>query len=482
MALPIACVEGWSTSDQWWRGVRLRDLAAARVGHGPQGRARRTVLAATGSPPAARPPSAAGSGLLRRPQVADPRSLARGVRRRRGAWPGPRPPGPDHRGRRAAAAACWNRPRGSPGRRWVGGAAVRRRTRVAVAIGSCLPDAARAAWLLRACAGWARTACRLLRQVPATGAVVAGTGSWEPPARVGACTTMVLLARCASVRSRPGSGSRAGLARAAPGSCSPYGRCPAASSGLGRGCRRGVRSRRPWSAAGSTASYEVGGAGRTVGGRLPAARVREACSREAVMSAVRRCCSPCGGAERGAGTTAAPSERARSAEPAVGRCEAERSSRPARGRTQGWARPRRGGEYDVDVRSGRGGHGVHPTNRNRTNRASSPYETRTSAARPPARGTPTAPRCDADPMHQHPHQPTPRLRPRAGLRSWPRARHRSPAGLRPKPGPFLGLGPRSSPGLSPESSLRPSPGAPQRWVRGRLRDGSCGWACGRLRG
>ncbi|MCW7942571.1 membrane protein [Streptomyces hygroscopicus] len=27
-ALPIACVEGWSTSDQWWRGVRLRHLAA----------------------------------------------------------------------------------------------------------------------------------------------------------------------------------------------------------------------------------------------------------------------------------------------------------------------------------------------------------------------------------------------------------------------------------------------------------------------
>ncbi|MET9848428.1 molybdopterin-dependent oxidoreductase [Streptomyces ossamyceticus] len=33
-ALPIACVEGWSTSDQWWRGVRLRDLAAL-VGHEP---------------------------------------------------------------------------------------------------------------------------------------------------------------------------------------------------------------------------------------------------------------------------------------------------------------------------------------------------------------------------------------------------------------------------------------------------------------
>ncbi|MFJ9602347.1 molybdopterin-dependent oxidoreductase [Streptomyces althioticus] len=30
--LPIACVEGWSTSDQAWRGVRLRDLAAL-VGH-----------------------------------------------------------------------------------------------------------------------------------------------------------------------------------------------------------------------------------------------------------------------------------------------------------------------------------------------------------------------------------------------------------------------------------------------------------------
>ncbi|GHB57836.1 molybdopterin-dependent oxidoreductase [Streptomyces umbrinus] len=27
-ALPIACVEGWSTGDQWWRGVRLRELAA----------------------------------------------------------------------------------------------------------------------------------------------------------------------------------------------------------------------------------------------------------------------------------------------------------------------------------------------------------------------------------------------------------------------------------------------------------------------
>lgn len=31
-SLPIACVEGWSTADQWWRGVPLRNLAAL-VGH-----------------------------------------------------------------------------------------------------------------------------------------------------------------------------------------------------------------------------------------------------------------------------------------------------------------------------------------------------------------------------------------------------------------------------------------------------------------
>ncbi|MFJ9188602.1 molybdopterin-dependent oxidoreductase [Streptomyces anulatus] len=37
-ALPIACVEGWSTSDQRWRGVRLSDLAAlAGYPHRPPG-------------------------------------------------------------------------------------------------------------------------------------------------------------------------------------------------------------------------------------------------------------------------------------------------------------------------------------------------------------------------------------------------------------------------------------------------------------
>ncbi|MFH9657386.1 molybdopterin-dependent oxidoreductase [Streptomyces sp. NPDC017248] len=65
-ALPIACVEGWSTADQWWRGVRLRDLAAL-VGHG-------------GDPPDVFVESLQRHGAFRRAalrsgQAADPRSL-----------------------------------------------------------------------------------------------------------------------------------------------------------------------------------------------------------------------------------------------------------------------------------------------------------------------------------------------------------------------------------------------------------------------
>lgn len=65
-ALPIACVEGWSTADQWWRGVRLRDLAAL-VGH-------------DGDPPDVMVESLQLHGAFRRAalranQVADPRSL-----------------------------------------------------------------------------------------------------------------------------------------------------------------------------------------------------------------------------------------------------------------------------------------------------------------------------------------------------------------------------------------------------------------------
>ncbi|MGI5456418.1 molybdopterin-dependent oxidoreductase [Streptomyces sp. CA-249302] len=65
-ALPIACVEGWSTSDQWWRGVRLRDLAAL-VGEGDD-------------PPDLFVESLQRHGAFRRAalranQVADPRSL-----------------------------------------------------------------------------------------------------------------------------------------------------------------------------------------------------------------------------------------------------------------------------------------------------------------------------------------------------------------------------------------------------------------------
>ncbi len=64
-ALPIACVEGWATSDQWWRGVRLRDLAEL-VGHGDPSDVLVESLQRHG---------AFRRAALRANQVADPRSL-----------------------------------------------------------------------------------------------------------------------------------------------------------------------------------------------------------------------------------------------------------------------------------------------------------------------------------------------------------------------------------------------------------------------
>ncbi|GGJ80490.1 hypothetical protein GCM10011583_09980 [Streptomyces camponoticapitis] len=64
--LPIACVEGWSTSNQSWRGVRLRDLAAlAGFPAGPPGVFVESL----------QPSGAFRSGALRDNQVRDGRSL-----------------------------------------------------------------------------------------------------------------------------------------------------------------------------------------------------------------------------------------------------------------------------------------------------------------------------------------------------------------------------------------------------------------------
>ncbi|QBJ93516.1 hypothetical protein D0Z67_26710 [Streptomyces seoulensis] len=65
-SLPIACVEGWSTADQWWRGVRLSDLAA--------------LAGYEGDPPDLLVESLQRHGAFRRAalranQVSDPRSL-----------------------------------------------------------------------------------------------------------------------------------------------------------------------------------------------------------------------------------------------------------------------------------------------------------------------------------------------------------------------------------------------------------------------
>ncbi|MFJ2722971.1 molybdopterin-dependent oxidoreductase [Streptomyces sp. NPDC087437] len=64
-ALPIACVEGWSTSDQHWSGLRLADLAAL-AGLPDAG----SVLVQS-----VQPPGPYSSVVLRGNQIHDPRSL-----------------------------------------------------------------------------------------------------------------------------------------------------------------------------------------------------------------------------------------------------------------------------------------------------------------------------------------------------------------------------------------------------------------------
>ncbi|WP_017544381.1 molybdopterin-dependent oxidoreductase [Nocardiopsis prasina] len=64
-ALPIACVEGWSTRDLDWEGVRLADLAGLVGAQGPPG-----VLVES-----AQESGSFASAALRDNQVADPRSL-----------------------------------------------------------------------------------------------------------------------------------------------------------------------------------------------------------------------------------------------------------------------------------------------------------------------------------------------------------------------------------------------------------------------
>ncbi|MFF4827678.1 molybdopterin-dependent oxidoreductase [Streptomyces sp. NPDC001312] len=64
-ALPIACVEGWSTSDQRWSGLRLADLAAL-AGLPDAG----SVLVRS-----VQPPGPYSSVVLRGNQIHDPRSL-----------------------------------------------------------------------------------------------------------------------------------------------------------------------------------------------------------------------------------------------------------------------------------------------------------------------------------------------------------------------------------------------------------------------
>ncbi|WP_242677335.1 molybdopterin-dependent oxidoreductase [Streptomonospora litoralis] len=68
-ALPIACVEGWSTTDQQWSGIRLADLAALVDAAADDGRAPGVMVESVQQEGAFR------AAALRANQVRDPRSL-----------------------------------------------------------------------------------------------------------------------------------------------------------------------------------------------------------------------------------------------------------------------------------------------------------------------------------------------------------------------------------------------------------------------
>ena len=80
--LPIACVEGWSTGNQAWTGVRLRDLARL-AGAGRPASVLVRVAGTRGRLPAGRPVGGPDHG---------PGLAARAARQRRGSVPRPRYP------------------------------------------------------------------------------------------------------------------------------------------------------------------------------------------------------------------------------------------------------------------------------------------------------------------------------------------------------------------------------------------------------
>ena len=99
-SLPIACVEGWSTDNQAWTGVRLRDLA----------RMAGVVLPASVLVQSLQNGGAFGQTVLSAGEIMDPDSAACPARQRRGSDARPRIPGQGDRARH---------PRGVHNTKWV---------------------------------------------------------------------------------------------------------------------------------------------------------------------------------------------------------------------------------------------------------------------------------------------------------------------------------------------------------------------------